>query len=84
MAQFQFALTRNDMLRTAGAIEADTLNEAMFAIEWSTAVDNGDILRIGVSGFPPAQFNCLGARIVDGQIVPAWSARRSVPRTLAA
>lgn len=57
MPRFEFSLSGPDeSLRLAGAVTSPTFAKAMEAIAAQASVGRGDLLEIGVTGFPPAHF----------------------------
>lgn len=57
MPRFEFSLSGPDeTLRLAGAVTSPTFAQAMEAIAEQARVGRGDLLEIGVTGFPPAHF----------------------------
>ena len=74
MPNFHFALTTADLMRGAGLVEAETLADALTAIEAHAPVGEGDRLLIGVAGFPPARFECVGVRIEGDELRAHWQA----------
>jgi hypothetical protein len=59
MSKFSFAVSSVDS-RQAGVIESDSFTEAVDALGQHVEVQAGDVLEIGVFGFPPARFECVG------------------------
>jgi hypothetical protein len=71
MSQFQFAISSGpESLRQAGVVESDTFDEAVLLLGERIPVQEGDSLEIGVQGFPPAHYECIGA-IRGGR--PLWA-----------
>ena len=71
MSQFQFAISSGpDAIRQAGVVESDSFHEAVVLLGERIAVKEGDSLEIGVLGFPPARYECVGA-IRGGR--PLWA-----------
>ncbi len=60
MARFMFSLESNAEVRQAGIIQSTDFDEALRCVEDRIAIRAGDRLEIGVSGFPPARYECLG------------------------
>ena len=73
MPQFQFALGKSGEVRKAGTIESETFNGALETINLNVPITEGDMLEIGVHGFPPAKFEWLA--LTDDSI-PAWRPAR--------
>ena len=71
MSQFQFAISSGpDCVRQAGVVESDSFDEAVVLLGERIPVKEGDSLEIGVLGFPPARYECVGA-IRGGR--PLWA-----------
>lgn len=68
MSKFRFALS-NVESRQEGVIESGSFDEAVVTLSKHVTVHKGDLLEIGVHGFPPARFECVGS-IVPGE--PLW------------
>lgn len=62
MSRFQFAISSGpESIRQAGVVESDSFDEAVILLGEKVPVQAGDSLEIGVHGFPPARYNCVGA-----------------------
>ncbi len=59
MSKFSFAVNGVDS-RREGIIESDSFRDAVDALAQHVDVKAGDLLEIGVFGFPPARYECLG------------------------
>jgi hypothetical protein len=70
MSRFRFTLS-NDAVRQEGTVESDTFTNAVETLWQHVDVKQGDVLEIGVLGFPPARFECV-AEIGEGK--PFWTA----------
>jgi hypothetical protein len=57
--------------RQEGVIESESFVAAVDALSKHVDVRAGDLLEIGVLGFPPAQYECVGA-MQTGR--PVWMA----------
>lgn len=68
MARFTFALGTDAEVRQAGVIQSDSFDDALRALGQKISVKKGDTLEIGVSGFPPAHFECIAA-LMDGDVL---------------
>ena len=68
MSRFRFAVNSRQM-RQEGVIQSDSFGEAIDELWEHVEVKHGDTLEIGVFGFPPAFFKCVGA-LQGGQ--PIW------------
>lgn len=74
MPKYEFALSSAETIRQAGAVMSSSFAEALTAIEEHATVSEGDLLLIGVPGFPPVQIRCLAMEERDGGIMaPRWS-----------
>lgn len=63
MSRFQFAISSGpESVRQAGVVESDSFNDAVVLLGEKIPVRTGDSLEIGVSGFPPARFQCVLAQ----------------------
>jgi hypothetical protein len=60
MSRFSFAVSGLDS-RREGVIESDSFRDAVDALGQHVDVKTGDMLEIGVLGFPPARYECVGA-----------------------
>ena len=70
MSRFRFTLS-NAAVRQEGTVESDTFTNAVDTIWQHVDVKQGDVLEIGVLGFPPARYECV-AEIGEGR--PFWKA----------
>lgn len=70
MSRFRFALS-NAAVRQEGTVEGDSFVQAVDTLWLHVDVKQGDVLEIGVKGFPPARFECVG-EIGEGK--PFWKA----------
>ena len=68
MSKFNFALSSIESRRD-GIIESDSFASAVDELGKHVAVNKGDRLEIGVFGFPPARYECVG---VIGGSRPIW------------
>ena len=70
MSRFQFAISSGpESVRQAGVVESDSFSEAVVLLCEKILVRTGDSLEIGVTGFPPARFQCISA-LKGGK--PVW------------
>lgn len=61
MSKFQFAISSGpEFVRQAGVVESDSFDEAVVLLGTKISVRAGDSLEIGVHGFPPARYQCIG------------------------
>ena len=67
MSRFSFSLSGADS-RREGVIESETFRAAVDALGEHVDVHQGDVLEIGVFGFPPARFECVG----ELKNLPVW------------
>jgi len=67
MSKYCFSLSRTDS-RREGVIESDSFRAAVDALAEHVEVLTGDVLEIGVTGFPPARFECVG----EIRSLPVW------------
>lgn len=62
MSKFQFAISSGpESVRQAGIVESETFRAAVVLLSEKIPVRMGDSLEIGVSGFPPARFQCVSS-----------------------
>ena len=57
MPRFQFSLSNTQQVREAGMVQTESFDDALSAISEHVDAREGDMLEIGVAGFPPARFN---------------------------
>ncbi len=69
MSQFSFSVRSIDS-RQDGVIESDSFLAAVDALGEHVTVHTGDVLEIGVLGFPPARYECVGEAASGGY--PLW------------
>lgn len=61
MSKYQFAISSGpESVRQAGVVETNSFNEAVDLLGERIPVQTGDSLEIGVAGFPPARYQCVG------------------------
>ncbi len=60
MPQFHFALSRIGELRQNGVVQSESFNDALSVLSERVTATEGDVLEIGVTGFPPARYECVG------------------------
>ena len=61
MSKFQFAISSGpEAIRQAGIVESDSFDAAVTLLGEKITVQTGDSLEIGVTGFPPARYQCVG------------------------
>jgi hypothetical protein len=59
MSRFCFSVRGIDS-RQEGVIESESFTEAVNALGQHVDVQTGDFLEIGVLGFPPMKYECVG------------------------
>jgi hypothetical protein len=59
MSKFRFSVS-GVASRQEGVIESESFLAAVDALGEHVAVHTGDVLEIGVLGFPPARYECVG------------------------
>ena len=59
MPRFQFSLGSHEAIREAGVVTSESFSDALTAIGEQMDVHEGDMLEIGVPGFPPARFEYM-------------------------
>lgn len=70
MSSYLFAISAGpESVRQAGIVESDSFDGAVTLLGERIPVQPGDSLEIGVSGFPPARYDCVGS-IKSGR--PVW------------
>jgi hypothetical protein len=70
LSKFQFAISSGpESIRQAGVVESDSFDDAVMLLGTKVPVHAGDSLEIGVTGFPPARYHCVGA-VKNG--IPVW------------
>ena len=67
MATYTFSLSTSVDARQAGLIQSTSFEEALRLVGERMTVTQGDTLEIGVKGFPPARFECVGS-LLDGSV----------------
>ena len=68
MGKYRFAVS-TIVSRREGIVEGNSFAHAVETLAEHVSVKAGDRLEIGVVGFPPARFECVGA-LMDGS--PFW------------
>lgn len=70
MSRYQFAICSGpEAVRQAGVVESDSFDDAVVLLGKKIPVRKGDSLEIGVTGFPPARYQCVSA-VRNGR--PVW------------
>lgn len=67
MSRYSFAVSGLDS-RHEGVIDCDSFIAAVDALGQHVDVRTGDLLEIGVPGFPPARYQCVG----EIRSLPVW------------
>ena len=61
MSRYMFAISSGpESVRQAGVVESSSFDEAVLMLGRKIRVQTGDSLEIGVHGFPPARYHCIG------------------------
>ncbi len=69
MSKYQFAISSGpESIRQAGVVESDSFDAAVVLLGTKIPVHTGDSLEIGVHGFPPARYECVG----ESRSRPIW------------
>ncbi len=70
MSKYLFAISSGpEFIRRAGVVESGSFDDAVNLLGERIPVQEGDSLEIGVAGFPPARYSCVGA-VKSGR--PVW------------
>jgi hypothetical protein len=67
MSRYSFAVSGPEM-RQEGVVDSDSFSAAVDALGLHVTVKTGDLLEIGVAGFPPARYHCVG----EIRSLPVW------------
>ena len=67
MSRYSFAVSGLDT-RHEGVIDCESFVAAVDALGQQVDVRTGDVLEIGVPGFPPAKYHCVG----EIRSLPVW------------
>ena len=67
MATYTFSLSTSEDERQAGIITSASFDEALLLVGTRMPVSQGDLLEIGVRGFPPARYECVET-LLDGTV----------------
>lgn len=59
MPRFTFSLAKAGVAAETGAVLSASFTEALDALAEQPRVSVGDMLEIGVPGFPPARYACV-------------------------
>lgn len=77
MPRYMFSVTHaGDDVCETGFVKSPSLAEAVRAINDHVEVEQGDRLEIGVTGFPPARFECSWKQIGAD---PFWVSSTGIP-----
>lgn len=74
MSKFRFSVS-NLQMRQEGVIDSPSFTAAVGALGKQVEVHAGDRLEIGVLGFPPAHYECVGRIGGGGAGEPFWVPR---------
>ena len=72
MSRYDVVLSSLAAIRLSGTVTADSLGEAVGIVERECAVQTGDELLIGVTGFPPLRLACTGTERRGAALRPRW------------
>jgi len=67
MATYTFSLCTSEDERQAGIIQSASFDEALRLVGERLNVTQGNLLEIGVRGFPPARYECAES-LFDGTV----------------
>jgi hypothetical protein len=67
MATYTFSLSTSEDERQAGIIQSASFDDALRLVGERVMVEQGNLLEIGVRGFPPARYECVEA-LFDGTV----------------
>ncbi|MDB4878145.1 MAG: hypothetical protein JWM41_4591 [Gemmatimonadetes bacterium] len=67
MSRYSFAVSSPES-RQEGVIDSESFLAAVDALGLHVDVRTGDVLEIGVAGFPPAKYQCVG----ELKNLPVW------------
>lgn len=67
MSKFSFSVSGADSTQQ-GVIDSESFIAAVDALGQHVDVRTGDTLEIGVAGFPPARYHCVG----EIKSIPIW------------
>ena len=59
MPRYNFSIGKAGTVREAGAVQSDSFDDALEAISEHAETHVGDVLEIGVPGFPPARYELV-------------------------
>ena len=59
MARYMFSISTGEGMRKAGVVQSHDFAGAMTALKSEVPVGAGDMLEIGVQGFPPARYQAV-------------------------
>jgi hypothetical protein len=74
MPRFEYALSTAETLRSAGVVVSSDFADALATIQDNAAINSGDVLFIGVPGFPPVRYECIGVESDAEGVQPVWKA----------
>jgi hypothetical protein len=67
MATYTFSVSMSENERQAGIIQSASFDDALRLVGERVIVSQGDLLEIGVRGFPPARYECVES-LLDGTV----------------
>jgi hypothetical protein len=76
MPRFEYALSTAETLRSSGVVVSNDFADALHTIQENAAISNGDVLMLGVPGFPPVRYECVGLEVDTEGWTPVWRAMR--------
>lgn len=59
MPRFLFSLSSGEEVRKVGVVQSEDFAGALTALEHQVPAGAGDVLEIGVQGFPPAKYQAI-------------------------
>ena len=69
MPRYSFSLSNHDGVHEIGVVSCPTFAEALDRLAEHESLHDGDILEIGVTGFPPARYESVFS---FDDLVPQW------------
>jgi hypothetical protein len=74
MPKFEYALSTAETLRSAGVVVSSDFADALTTIQENASISDGDVLLLGIQGFPPVRFECIGTADGAHGATPLWRA----------
>lgn len=59
MTRYMFSISSGVGMRRMGVVQSDDFAGALSTLESQVTAESGDVLEIGVPGFPPARFQAV-------------------------